>query len=189
MQQPSTGRSSNVSRWAVLVCTTLAAAHALAQTPPVSGQPYPSKTVRLVVGFSPGGPADFVARTIAQKFSEIAGQQMIVDNRPGANGIVAAELVAKAPADGHTIFHSSSGLLAFSKHLYPQQQFDPFKEFVPLTLAVTVPEVLAVHPALPVKSVKELVALAKTRLNQLNYATAGAGGMPHLAMEKLNMTA
>jgi tripartite-type tricarboxylate transporter receptor subunit TctC len=166
----------------LLLCTAVAASTAAAQT-------FPAKPVRLVVGFSPGGPADFVARAIAQKFSELAGQQMIVDNRPGANGIVAAELVAKAPPDGYTLFHSSSGLLAFSKHLYPQQQFDPFKEFVPLTLAITVPEVLAAHPALPVKTVKELVALARTRPNQINYATSGAGGMPHLAMESFNMAA
>lgn len=174
--------SDHMKRFALLFCTMLAASHATAQT-------YPAKTVRLVVGFTAGGPADFVARTIAHKFSEIAGHQMIVENRPGANGILAAEIVSRAPPDGHTIFHSSSGLLAFSKHLYPQQQFDPMKEFAPLTLAVTVPEILAVHPALPVRSVKELVALAKAQPGRLNYGSAGAGGMPHLAMESFNMAA
>jgi len=181
--------TSRVAR-CLLFCAVFAPLTANAQTPaPSPGHAFPIKPVRLVVGFSAGGPVDFVARTIAQKFSELSGQQMIVDNRPGANGIVAADLVAKAPPDGHTIFHSSSGLLAFSRHLYPQQHLDPFREFVPLTLAITVPEVLVAHPALPVRTVKELVALAKTRPGQINYATSGAGGMPHLAMESLNVAA
>src|ERR1043166_1594111 len=147
---------------------------------------YPGKPIRLVVGFTAGGPTDFVSRPPAQKLSELVGQPVVVDNRAGANGMVAAEYVSKLPPDGYTLFLSSSGLLAFSNHLYPNQAFDPFKELAPVTLAVTVPEILVANPALPVRTVKELVALAKSRPNQLNYATSGAGGMPHLAMESFN---
>jgi tripartite-type tricarboxylate transporter receptor subunit TctC len=155
----------------------------------VAAQTFPNKPVRFLIGFAAGGPTDFLARVIGQKLAEITGQPVVVDNRPGANGLVAADLVIKAPPDGHTLFQSSSGLLAFSQFLYPNQTLDPFKEFAAVTQAAAVPEILVAHPALPVKTVKELVALAKSRPGQINYASAGAGGMPQLAMESFNMAA
>lgn len=168
----------------VLRMLTLAAALGISCT--ASAQQFPNKLVRLVVGFTAGGPSDFIARTIGQKLGELTGQTVVVENRAGANGLVAAEFVIKSPADGHTVFMSSCGLLTFSTVLYPDQPLDPLKEFVPLTVAVGVPEILVAHPALPVRSVKELVALAKARPGQLNYASTGAGGMPQLAMESFN---
>jgi len=165
----------------LLFGSTLTAALACASL--ATAQPYPNKLVRIVIGFTAGGPADFIARTIAQKMSEQLGQTVVVDNRAGANGLLAADIVLKAPPDGYTVFMSSSGLLAFSTHLYPDQQLDPIKEFIPITVAVGVPEFLVTTPALPVRSVKELVALGKARPGQLNFASSGAGGLPHLAME------
>ncbi len=161
----------------------LALATAFAYPCIAAEQPFPGRMVRIVIGFTAGGPADFIARTIAQKMNEQTGQTVVVDNRAGANGLLAAEVVLKAPPDGYTVFMSSSGLLAFSTHLYPDQQLDPIKEFIPITVAVGVPEILVTTPSLPVKSVKELVALGKARPGQLNFASSGAGGLPHLAME------
>jgi len=155
--------------------------------PIANAQPYPSKPIRLVVGFPAGGPADFFARTIAQKLSDLAGQPVVVDNRAGAGGMVAAEIVARGPADGYTVYVASSGVLAFHQHLFAKTLVDPFKELAPITQAVGVPEIVAVHPSLPVKTLKELAALAKARPGKINYASAGSGGMPHLVGEALNI--
>lgn len=152
-------------------------------------QTYPAKPIRFVNGFPAGGPADFFTRTIGQKLSEIGGQTVIVENRAGAGGMIAAENIAKAPADGYALFLANAGALAFHQHLYAKVPVDTFKEFAAVTLAVGVPEIVAVHPSLPVKNLKELVALAKTRPGKLNYASAGSGGMPHLAGELINIAA
>jgi len=168
-----------VFAFALIAC---AAVHAQAN--------YPTKPLRLVVGFPAGGPADIFGRAIAQKLTETMGQQVIVDNRAGANGLIAAEHVAKGvPADGYTFYLSSSGVLVLAPHLYKKMQFDVDKDFQPLTLAVKVPEMLAVHPTLPVKNVKELAQLAKSRPGQLVYGSTGTGGMPHLAVESLRIAA
>ena len=145
---------------------------------------YPNKPMRLVVGFPAGGPSDMFARTIAQKLTEVVGHQVVVDNRAGVNGMMAAEYVVKSvPADGYTFYLSSSGVLALAPHLYKTLLVDPDKDFTPVTLAVTVPEMLVVHPALPVKTAKEFAALAKAKPGQLTYASTGNGSMPHLAFE------
>jgi tripartite-type tricarboxylate transporter receptor subunit TctC len=145
---------------------------------------FPAKPIRLVVGFPAGGPADFFARTIAQKMTEVIGQQVIVDNRAGVSGMIAAEHVARAaPADGYVLYFAGTGVLAFAANLYRKLPIDVTRELMPLTLAVTVPEMLAVHPSLPVKTVKELVTLAKAKPRQLIYGSTGNGGMPHLAVE------
>lgn len=154
-----------------------------------SAQTYPSKPIRFVNGFPAGGPADFFSRTIGHKLAELGGQPVLVENRAGAGGMIAAENVARAAADGHSLYLANAGVLAFHQHLYAKVPVDTLKEFAPVTLAVGVPELLVVHPSLPVKTVKELVALAKTRSGKLNYASAGAGGMPHLAAESFNMAA
>jgi tripartite-type tricarboxylate transporter receptor subunit TctC len=152
-------------------------------------QNFPAKPIRFVNGFPAGGPADFISRTIGQKLHELGGQPVIVENRAGAGGMIAAESIARGPADGYAIYLASSGVLAFHQHLFAKIPIDPLKDLAPVTLAVGVPEILAVHPSLPVKSVKELVALAKTRPGKINYASAGSGGMPHLVAESLLIAA
>ncbi len=160
-----------------------------AQTP-VGAANYPVKPIRVVVGFPAGGPADFFARTIAQKMTEVIGQQVVVDNRAGVSGLIAAEHVARtAPADGYVVYFAGTGVLAFAPNLYARLPIDVNKELMPLTLGVTVPEVLAVHPSLPVKTTKELVALAKAKPKQIVYGSTGNGGMPHLAVESLRVAA
>jgi tripartite-type tricarboxylate transporter receptor subunit TctC len=155
----------------------------------VNAQTFPVKSIRFVNGFPAGGPADFFTRTIGQKLSELAGHPVIVENRAGAGGMIAAENIVRSSADGYSIHLASSGVLAFHQHLYAKTAVDAVRELAPVTLAVGVPEILAVHPSLPVSTVKELVALARNRPGKINYASAGAGGMPHLAAESLNIAA
>jgi tripartite-type tricarboxylate transporter receptor subunit TctC len=138
----------------------------------------------MVVPFPAGGGSDLIARVTAQKLSAALGQQMVVDNRAGASGNIAAELVAKAPADGYTLMFANSSL-AISPALYQKLPFDPVKDLIPISMVSSYPFVLTVHPALPVRNVKELVALAKAKPGALAYASAGAGTMSHLAMEQL----
>jgi len=174
-----------IERILIALCTLLGAAASMR----AHAQEFPVKPLRFVNGFPAGGPADFISRTIAQKLTELGGQNVIVENRVGAGGMIAAEHVARAPADGYVVYLASSGVLAFHKHLYAKTLVDPFKDLAPITQAVAVPEILAVHPSLPAKSVPELVALAKTRPGKINYASAGAGGMPHLVAESFNIAA
>ncbi len=171
----------------VVVAATLGAAPVAAQLP---GANFPNKPLRLVVGFPAGGPADFFSRTIAQKLTEIIGQQVVVDNRAGVSGMIAAEYVARTmPADGYVMYFAGTGVLTFAPNLYAKLPVDIHKELMPLTLAVTVPEMLAVHPSLPVKTTREFVALAKSRPHQIAYGSTGNGGMPHLAVESLRNAA
>jgi tripartite-type tricarboxylate transporter receptor subunit TctC len=153
------------------------------------GQSYPTKPVRLVNGFPAGGPADIFSRAIGQKFAELSGQPVIVENRAGAGGLIAAENIAKSPADGYSVFLANSGVLAFYQHLYTKLTVDTVKELAPVTLAVGVPEILVVPPALPVKTLKERAALARARPGAFNYASTGAGGITHLAVEAFAMAA
>jgi tripartite-type tricarboxylate transporter receptor subunit TctC len=169
-----------------VVCALVSAGNAFAQ-PASSG--YPNKPLRLVVGFPAGGPADIFGRAIALKLTEVIGQQVVVDNRAGAGGIVATENVAKSPADGYTVYLASSAVLALYANLYDKLPYDLNRDFVPVTLAVAVPELLVVHPALPVRTAKEFVALAKARPGQLVYGSTGNGNMPHLAMESFKIAA
>lgn len=168
------------------ICTSFAAVSTYAQT---AAATYPNKPVRLVHGFPAGGPADIFSRAIAQKLAEVMGQQVIVDSRPGAGGIIATEHVAKAPADGHTAYLASSAVLALYANLYDKLPYDLNRDFVPVTLAVAVPELLVVHPSLPTKTAKEFVALAKANPKQLMYGSTGNGNMPHLAMESFKTAA
>ena len=171
------------------VCCTLTAI-ALSLAGPVLAQTagsYPSKPLRLVVGFPAGGPADIFGRSIAQKLTEVIGQQVVVDNRAGAGGIVATENVAKSPADGYTFYLASSAVLSFYANLYDKLPYDLNRDFVPVTLAVAVPEMLVVHPSLPVKTAKEFVALAKSKPGQLVYGSTGNGNMPNRAFESFKI--
>ena len=149
-------------------------------------QQYPSKSIRLVVGFAAGGPSDVAARTIAQKLTEKWGQQVIVDIRPGAGGNIATEIVAKAPADGYTLLEPAFAH-AVNPFLYSKLPFDAVKDFSSILLFASIANVLVVHPSIPANSVKELIALAKTRPGQLTAGSSGNGTASHLAVELLNM--
>jgi tripartite-type tricarboxylate transporter receptor subunit TctC len=145
--------------------------------------------VRIVVGFTAGGPTDIVARTLGQKLSEGWGQPVVIDNRAGAGGFIATERVARAPADGYTMLMGTIGGLAVAMSLQPNRGYDTLRDFAAVTQAVTVTNILAVHPTLPVRNVKELLALAKARPGQLTYASSGSGTVTHLAGELLKTMA
>ncbi|MEO7726136.1 MAG: tripartite tricarboxylate transporter substrate binding protein [Burkholderiales bacterium] len=161
-----------------LVCAWLMTGAASA-----SAADYPEKPVRFVVGFTPGGPSDLVARLLGQKLAEMWGQQVVIDNRAGAGGNIAAELVAKAPGDGYTLLLGNNSILATNAALYGKLAYDPVKDFAPVILVASQPNILVVHPSLPVRSVKELIALAKSKPGQLNYASSGSGAAAHLSGE------
>jgi tripartite-type tricarboxylate transporter receptor subunit TctC len=140
---------------------------------------YPDKPIKLVVAFPPGGPTDLVARVLAQKLGEQLGQSVVVDNKPGANGNIAAELVAKAPADGYTVFYNTSAI-ALSPALYKTLTYDVRGDFAPVALTAVIPLVLAVHPSLPVNTVQEFLAYVKANPGKLSYGSAGNGNITHL---------
>jgi len=144
-------------------------------------QGYPSRPVRLIVGFAAGGPADTTARILAHRLSERIGVNVVVDNRPGATGVIAADTVAKAAPDGHTVLLCASGLMVTNPLLMPKTPFDPAKDFAPVSMVVSIPFVLFVNPASPAATVRDLIALGKSRPGALNYGTAGAGSSSHLA--------
>lgn len=149
----------------------------------VHAQTYPTKPVRMVLPFPPGGTTDILGRVAAQKLTEALGQQVIPDNRPGASGNIGTEQVAKAAPDGYTLITAPGSTLTIHPSLYAKLGFDPLKDFAPVTILAAVPNLLVVHPSLPVRTVKELIALAKARPDQLNYASTGAGQSTHLSME------
>jgi tripartite-type tricarboxylate transporter receptor subunit TctC len=144
---------------------------------------YPSRPIRMVVPFAAGSNSDILGRTVATRMSEAWGQQVIVDNRPGAGGNIGADLVAKAPPDGYTILLGAASVLAINASLYKQMPYDTATAFAPITLMVKTTNVLIVTPSLPVKSVKELIAYGKANPNKLTYASSGAGGSIHLSGE------
>jgi tripartite-type tricarboxylate transporter receptor subunit TctC len=151
-------------------------------------QTYPAKPIRIVVPFAPGGGADIIARILGQKMTESWGQQVVVDNRAGASGNIGAELVAKSAPDGYTLLMASSAL-AINPSVYKSVPYDALKDFAPITQPGLLPNILVVHPSLPVKTVKDLVALSKSRPGQLSYASAGAGTGTHLAAEMFKLMA
>jgi tripartite-type tricarboxylate transporter receptor subunit TctC len=163
-----------------LVVCGFAAACALAR-PAFADEKFPSRALRLIVPFAPGGGADISARVIAAKLTERLGQQVLVDNRPGGGGNVGVDLASKAPPDGYTLLLVSSSYGA-NPSLY-KLSFDPVNGFEPITLVSQQPFILVVHPSLPARSVKELIALAKAKPHSLNYASSGAGGIVHLGTE------
>lgn len=146
-----------------------------------AAETYPSKPIRIVAAFSPGGFVDFTARLVAASLGPALGQQVVVDNRAGAGGIVGTEMVARAAPDGYTVTIGSVGTHAVNQALYPKLPYHVLRDFQAVARLADGPSILAVHPSLPVRSVKELVALAKARPGQINYASAGAGTSTHLA--------
>ena len=146
-------------------------------------QPYPVKPIRLVVPFTPGGSTDILARAIGQKMTEAWGQPVVIDNVPGAGGSLGADKVAKSLPDGYTLLMGHIGTLAITPSIYPNLPYDPIKSFAPVAWVAKVPNVLAVHPGVPANTVKELVALLKSRPGQFNYGSGGNGSAAHIAME------
>jgi tripartite-type tricarboxylate transporter receptor subunit TctC len=154
-----------------------------------AAQPYPSRPVRIVVPQPAGGGVDIYTRLISQKLSETWGQQVLVDNRPGANGIIALEQAIKAKPDGYTLLAAFTSVLTINPHVYKSLPYDTFRDLVPITQTVSNTMVLVVHPNLPARSVKELVALGKSRPGDLNYGSFGIGNLTHLAAELLRLEA
>lgn len=150
-------------------------------------QAYPVKSIRVVVAYAPGGATDLTGRTVGAKMSETFKQTIVVDNRTGAGGVIGADIVAKAPPDGYTLLLSSPAEIAILPHLQ-KLPYNVEKDFAPVSLASMTPLILVVHPSLPVKSVKVLIAFIKARPGQLTYASAGTGGVQHLAGELLKIT-
>ncbi len=151
--------------------------------------PYPTRPVRFIVPFAPGGSTDTLARTLAQRLTDALGQQVVVDNRSGGNGNIGTEIVARAVPDGHTIVLGYIANLGIGPSLYAKLPFDPVKDFAPVTLLAVAPNILVAHPSLPVKNVRELVAYAKAHPQKVNYASAAVASLGHLAGELLNSSA
>jgi len=166
----------------IALAIMLAASSACAQS-------YPSKPIRIIVPFPPGGIADVICRVFAQKFTDAWNQPVVVDNRPGAGGNIGADLIAKAPPDGYTIGIGSIGTHAVNMSLFSKMPYDSVKDFAPVVLVMEADGLLALHPSVPVKSVKELIALARARPGQLTYASAGNGTASHLAGELFRASA
>ena len=156
---------------------------------PAAAQSYPVKPIRLIVPYPPGGPTDLVGRAIGQKFTEAWGQQVVVENRAGAASAVGTEVAARAPADGYTLLLGTSAGFSINPALGGKIPYDPERDFTPISLLVINPQILVVHPSLPVTSVKSLVALAKSRPGQINYASVGNASPQHLGMEMLKRMA
>ena len=162
----------------------------MAQTAsPGSGQGWPSRPIRFIVPFPPGGGTDVNARIIAPRLSAALGQQVVVENRTGAGGMVGTEVVAKSAPDGYSMVIATIGPIAINQSLYAKMTYDPAKDLAPVTITGEVPNGLVVHPTLPAKTLKDLIALAKQRPRELNYGSSGAGAGDHLAAEMLSVMA
>ena len=154
----------------------------------VWSQDYPNKSIRVIVPFPAGGGSDTIARVLAQRLSGVLGQTVVTDNRAGASGNIAAELAARAAPDGYTLLFGNSSL-ATSPAVFGKLAYDPVKDLQPISMVSSYPFVLVVHPSLPVRSVREIITLARTRPDALTYSSAGAGTMSHFAMELFRLTA
>ncbi|MCX7197769.1 MAG: tripartite tricarboxylate transporter substrate-binding protein, partial [Proteobacteria bacterium] len=148
-------------------------------------QAWPAKPVRMIVPFPVAGATDIAARQVSQRLSDAWGQPVVIENRPGAGGTLGTEVAARAPADGYTLMTGSVSTHTIAPHLYPKLAYDPLKDFVPITEVATTPNVLVVNTALPVRNLRELVALARKRPNELTYGSNGSGANNHLAGELL----
>jgi tripartite-type tricarboxylate transporter receptor subunit TctC len=166
----------------VKAATLLIAAVATAYAPAPFAQTYPAKAIRIVVPFPAGGTSDILSRAVGQKLTEEWKQPVIVDNRPGASANIGADIVVKSPPDGYTLLCAST-IHTINPSLYSKLGYDPVRDFTPITLIAATSQVLAVHPSVPVKTVKEFIAYAKKRPGQLNYSSAGNGSQPHLTAE------
>jgi len=171
-----------IARWLVLPAALWIAFAAHAQT-------YPAKPVRIIVPFAPGGATDIVTRILAQKLTEAWGQQILVDNRAGAGGNVGGELAARAPADGYTLFMTSGSIVTANQYMYKKLNWNPEKDLVAITNVASGPQIVAVHPSFPAKSIKEMIAIAKAKPDTITFGSAGVGTQTHLAAENFLHTA
>jgi tripartite-type tricarboxylate transporter receptor subunit TctC len=162
----------------ILLCISCFAVHA-----------WPTKPVRIVVAYPPGGGIDVMARQIAEKLAPAWGQPVVVENKPGANTILATDTVAKSPADGHTILMTTDATFSINPHLYTKVPYDTQRDFIPVTMLVLLQQLLVAHPALPANNLSELIALAKAKPGSINYASYGSGSQPHLSGEMLKYKA
>lgn len=169
----------------ILIRTTIAAAPALSAAPALWAQGYPDKPIRVIVGFPPGGAADQIARLVTTPLAEALKQVITVENRPGANGNIAGDVVAKSPADGYTLLMSSGGMVSINPHIYATMPFDPVKDLTPVASAASVLVYLMAKPTLPVKDAQAFLAYVKANPGKLSYGSAGNGSSPHLAGEML----
>jgi tripartite-type tricarboxylate transporter receptor subunit TctC len=187
-------RSLGPSEYAIIVPEEARMTHALLRTAAAllallcagasaQPQPYPSRTVRIIIPFPPGGTSDILARTLAQKLTDEWGQQVIAENRPGAAGNIASEYVAKQRGDPHFLLINTVGTHAINPAIYPSLGFDPIKDFTLITNLVNLPSLLIVHPSVPAATAQELIALAKQKPGTLHYSSAGSGSQPHLTAE------
>ncbi len=170
-------------------CVAALAALSICGAGYATAQNYPSKPIRFIVPFAAGGGTDFVARIVGQRLNEALGQPLVIDNRGGAGGAIGTDLAAKAAPDGYTLLLGSAGPLAIQPGLSARLPYDPLRDFAPITLVSSMPYVLLVHPSLPVKSVQELIALARAKPGQLNFGSPGNGTTTHLATELFKMLA
>ncbi|HKA46490.1 MAG TPA: tripartite tricarboxylate transporter substrate binding protein [Burkholderiales bacterium] len=175
---------SAISRPRLALLLSAVASLAALGSAPVLAQAYPSKTIRMILPYAPGGSVDVIARVISPRLAESIGQQVVVDNRPGAAGNIGTELAARAPADGYTILLVTIPLVV-NPSLYSRVPYDAVRDFAPVSLLAASPFVLASHPSLPVRTVKELLALARKQPGKLNYGSGGAGTNSHIAAELL----
>ena len=175
-----------MKKW-LLVLTTLLCTSALAQ--PAFGQPYPNRPIKFIVPFPPGGNLDFIARTIQPKLSEALGQQVVIENKGGAGGIIGAEYAARQPADGYTIFLGNTGTLGIYPAVYPKLPYDPIKDFTGVGLTSTNAVLAALHPSVPANSLKEFIAYAKANPGKVAAGVAGSGSLLHFATELLKAQA
>jgi tripartite-type tricarboxylate transporter receptor subunit TctC len=170
----------------LLSCLIVAAA---AVSVPTVAQTYPSKAIRMVVHFPPGGPTDLVARMVGQKLTEAWGQQVVIDNRPGAGGIIGVESVVRAAPDGYTLLFATGGSMAVTPAVGTKSPYNVFTDLAPISLVVINPQILVLHPSVPANSVRDLIKFAKAKPGQLNYASVGPGSPQHLGMEMLKSMA
>jgi tripartite-type tricarboxylate transporter receptor subunit TctC len=162
-------------------CTALLAA--VVEYAPAWAESYPNRPLRFIVAFAAGGAADLLARTLAQKLSERLDQQVVIDNRAGAGGVIGMQIAARSPADGYTLLMGSSSTMAIAPALYADPGYDPVRNYSAVTEAAIVPIILVVHPSVPARSVAELIQYAKARPGELSYASSGAGATPHISGE------
>jgi tripartite-type tricarboxylate transporter receptor subunit TctC len=174
---------------AKMLCVVALVSGAAAWTGGGIAQSYPSKPIRILVGFTPGGASDMTSRILGQKLNDYFGQPVIIDNRAGASGAIAARIVAKSAPDGHTLLSGATSILAINPGLSANLDYDPVRDFAPVSQTVSMPQLLVVHPSVRATTLPELIALAKAKPGELNYSSSGTGSSSHLAMELLKFMA